>query len=57
MPVAATSSVPAPLLAALAAIQQTQAAELAVATQLEQGFESAAASVNPGLGQVIDVTA
>jgi hypothetical protein len=57
MPVAATSSIPAPLLAALSAVQQAQAAELAVATKLEQGFEQAAASANPGLGQVIDVTA
>jgi hypothetical protein len=57
MPMTALSSVPTPLLAALTAIQQTQATELAVATQLEQGFQAAAAALNPDLGQLVDLSA
>jgi hypothetical protein len=56
MPIgSATSAVPPQLLAALAAIEQTQAAELQTATALEQGFQ--AASLNPNLGQIVNLSA
>jgi len=57
MPVgSATSAVPPQLLAALMAIQQTQAAELQVSTALEQGFQ-AASSASPNLGQLVNLIA
>jgi len=42
---------------AITAIQKTQAAGLEVATKLEQGFRTAAASAKPGLGQFLDIFA
>jgi hypothetical protein len=58
MPIgSATSAVPPQVLAALAAIQQTQAAELAVATQLEQGFQASTMTLNPALGQLVNLSA
>jgi hypothetical protein len=57
MPIAsATSAVPPQLLQALMAIEQMQAAELQVATALEQGFQ-AASPLNPNLGQLVNLTA
>lgn len=56
MPIAsATPAVPPQVLAALAAIQQTQAAELQTATALEQGVQ--AASLNANLGQIVSLSA
>jgi len=56
MPIAsATPAVPPQILAALAAIQQTQAAELQTATALEQGVE--AATLNANLGQLVSLSA
>ena len=56
MPVgSATTALPSQVLAALSAIEQTQSAELAIATQLEQGFQAATAS-NPNLGQLISLS-
>lgn len=52
----ATSAVPPQVAAALAAIQSNQAAEQAVVAQLEQGFQTASAAVNPDLGQIVNVT-
>lgn len=58
MPIgSATTVMPPQVLAALSAIRQTQSSELAVATQLEQGFQAAAASLNPNLGQVVNLSA
>jgi hypothetical protein len=58
MPISsATSGVPAQIVASLAAIQQTQAAELAVATALEQGVQASSASLNPNLGQLVNLSA
>ena len=55
MPVGSvTAGVPPQVLAALQAISNTQSEELAVATQLEQGFQSA--SANPDLGQNVNLT-
>ncbi len=54
MPVGSATSVSPQILMMLAAIQQSQAAELAVTTQLEQGFQ--AASSNPNLGQLVNLS-
>ncbi|HYM04015.1 MAG TPA: hypothetical protein VET85_13770 [Stellaceae bacterium] len=55
MPVGSvTAGVPPQVLAALQAISNTQSEELAVATQLEQGFQSA--SANPDLGQNVNLS-
>jgi hypothetical protein len=48
--------VPPQVATALAAIQSNQAAEQAVVAQLEQGFQTASAAVNPDLGQIVNVT-
>ena len=52
----ANTGVSPQILAALAAIEQSQAAELQVATALEQGVE-ATASLNPNLGQIVNLSA
>ena len=52
----ATTGLSAQILAALALIEQSQAAELQVATALEQGVQ-AAASINPNLGQIVNLSA
>lgn len=57
MPVGAVPSVPPRIATMLAAIQQSQAAELAVATQLEQGFQAGAAASDPNLGQLVNLSA
>ncbi len=54
--VTSTAAVPPQVTAALAAIEETQAAELQVATELEQGIQAAAAPLNPNLGQVVDLS-
>jgi hypothetical protein len=54
--VTASSAVPPQVTAALDAIAETQAAELQVATELEQGIQAAAASLNPNLGQVVNLS-
>jgi hypothetical protein len=41
----------------LAAIEQSQAAELQVMTALEQGLQASSASLNPNLGQLVNLTA
>jgi hypothetical protein len=41
----------------LAAIQQSQAAELQVMTALEQGVQGSSASLNPNLGLLLNVSA
>ena len=41
----------------LAAIQQSQAAELQVMAALEQGFQASSASLNPALGQLLNLSA
>ena len=53
---ATASAVQPQVAAALAAIQQSQAEELAVAATLEQGFQASAASANPDLGQLLNLT-
>jgi hypothetical protein len=56
MPIAsATPAVSPQILAALAAIQQTEAAELQTATALEQGVQAASLDVN--LGQIVNLSA
>ncbi|HXZ14698.1 MAG TPA: hypothetical protein VEH77_01765 [Roseiarcus sp.] len=56
MPIAsATPAVSPQILAALAAIQQSQAAELQTATALVQGVETA--SLNANLGQIVNLSA
>ena len=58
MPIgSATAALPPQVMAALSAIQQTQSSELAVATQLEQGVQAVAASLNPNLGQLVNLSA
>jgi hypothetical protein len=52
----ATSAVPPQILAALAAIAQTQAAELQAASMLAASTQAAAA-LNPNLGQVVNLSA
>ena len=42
--------------AALDAIEQTQAAELQVFAALEQGAQVATASLNPDLGQLVNLS-
>jgi len=56
MDIGSLSSVSPQILAALAAIQQSQAAELAVAIQLEQGFQQASTPANPDLGQLLSLS-
>jgi hypothetical protein len=41
----------------LAAIQQSQSAELQVMMALEQGLQAASASLDPNLGQLVNLTA
>ena len=41
----------------LAAIQQSQAAELQVMTALEQGLQASSGALNPNLGQLVNLTA
>ena len=41
----------------LAAIQQSQAAELQVMMALEQGLQASSGSLNPNLGQLLNLTA
>jgi hypothetical protein len=53
---ATSTALPLQVAAALAAIQQSQAEELAVAATLEQSFQAASAPVNPDLGQLLDLT-
>ena len=50
------ASVPLQVTAALDAIAETEAAELQVATELEQGIQAAAAPLNPNLGQVVNLS-
>jgi hypothetical protein len=57
MPVASASSASLQIMAMLSAIQQTQSAQLAVATQLEQGFQATVAAINPDLGQIVNLSA
>ena len=57
MPVGSATAVSPQIMTMLAAIQQTQAAQLAVATQLEQGFQATAASIDPNLGQIVNLSA
>ena len=52
---ATSTAVKPQVAAALAAIQQSQAEELAVATTLEQSVQTGAAS-NPNLGQLLNLT-
>ncbi len=54
--VASSPAVPLQVSEALDAITQTQAAELQVFKALEQGAQVAAAPVNPGLGQIINLS-
>ena len=42
---------------AISAIQKTQAAQLRVATKLEQGVQTAAPPSRPGLGQLLNIFA
>jgi hypothetical protein len=57
MPVGSVAVVvPPQVAAALAAIANTQTAEIAVATQLEQGIQASSGSTNPNLGQVVDLS-
>lgn len=57
MPVGSVSAVPSQMVALLSSIQQTQSAELAVATQLGQGGQATAAALNPALGQLVNLSA
>jgi hypothetical protein len=58
MPVGSIAgAVPPQIAVALAAIAETQSAELAVATQLEQGLQTASVSLNPNLGQIVNLSA
>jgi hypothetical protein len=41
----------------LAAIQQSQSAELQVMMALEQGLQASSASLDPNLGQLVNLTA
>jgi hypothetical protein len=53
--VSSAAAVPLQVTAALDAIAETEAAELQVANELEQGIQ-AAAPVNPNLGQLVNVS-
>lgn len=57
MPVGSVSAVPSQMVALLSSIQQTQSAELAMATQLGQGGQAIAAALNPALGQLVNLSA
>jgi hypothetical protein len=58
MPVGSiASAVPPQIAAALAALANTQSAELQVAAQLTQGLQAASISLNPDLGQIVDLSA
>jgi hypothetical protein len=54
MPVGSASAASPQIMAMLAAIQQTQAAQLAVSTTLEQGFQANAAAAGGTLGQIVN---
>jgi len=54
--VSSAAAVALQLTAALDAIAETEAAELQVATELEQGIQAAAAPLNPNLGQVVNLS-
>jgi hypothetical protein len=57
MPVGSVAVVvPPQVAAALAAIANTQTAELAVSAELEQGIQASSGSANPNLGQIVDLT-
>lgn len=57
MPVGSVAAVPMQMVALLSSLQQTQSAELALATQLGQGATTAAAASNPALGQLVNLSA
>jgi hypothetical protein len=54
--ISSATAVPLQVTAALDAIAETEAAELQVANELEQGVQAAAAPVNPNLGQVVNIS-
>jgi hypothetical protein len=54
--VSSAAAVPLQVTAALDAIAETEAAELQVATELEQGIQAAATPVNPNLGQLVNIS-
>lgn len=54
--VASSAAVPLQVSAALDAIEQTQAAELQVFNALEQGAQVSPASLNPNLGQLVNLS-
>ena len=54
--VTSSAAVPLQVSAALDAIEQTQAAELQVFAALEQGAQVATASLNPDLGQLVNLS-
>ena len=54
--VSSAAAVPLQVTAALEAIAETEAAELQVANELEQGIQAAAAPVNPNLGQLVNLS-
>jgi hypothetical protein len=54
--VSSAAAVPLPVTAALDAITETEAAELQVATELEQGIQTAATPINPNLGQLVNLS-
>jgi hypothetical protein len=57
MPVGSvTPAIPPQVMAALSAIANTQSAELAAAASLEQGFQAMSPSLNPGLGQNVNLS-
>jgi hypothetical protein len=58
MPVGSSTTAVSPQMTMmLAAIQQSQTAELQVMTALEQGLQASSASANPNLGQLVNLTA
>jgi hypothetical protein len=58
MPIASSTPAVSPQITMmLAAIQQSQAAELQVMTALEQGVQTSSAALNPNLGQLLNLTA
>jgi hypothetical protein len=54
--VSSAAAVPLQVTAALDGIAQTEAAELRVASELEQGFQAVAAPLNPNLGQLVNLS-
>jgi hypothetical protein len=54
--VSSAAAVPLQVTAALDAIAETEAAELQVATELEQSIQAATAPLNPNLGQLINLS-